>query len=319
MTKTIYTNENTVKPKKTAVLLISFNRVQETEKVLDKIIEADIAELYFFNDAPREGNRNDKKARNEIMKLIDKKQLNSRLLLHTLFPEKNLGCGPGPVKAISWAFENQDKLIILEDDCVPSLSFFTFCDYLLEKYKDDSRIWTISGNNFHQEYPLPYSYVFSYFGQSWGWASWKRCWNHFEHNFSSAKNFLKTGGFYNVFYNKKMGEHFNKQFNNRIKRKDLHTHAWDFYADFMVKSNGGLSIVPAKNLVTNIGEQGTHSSKKEDIHNRAVANNFCIEKEPDFVLPYYHYDNYVFNTITTTRKRIDKRVINRIIRFFNRK
>lgn len=125
-----------------AVLLITFNRSDNTREVFRQIKQAKIKKLYVANDGPREGNENDVIEREKIKLLLQ--EIDWDCELHTLFQEKNLGCGWGPATAITWAFENEDRLVVLEDDCVPALAFFPFCNEMLERYKDDNRIWRIS-------------------------------------------------------------------------------------------------------------------------------------------------------------------------------
>jgi hypothetical protein len=297
-----------------AVLLITFNRPSYTKEVLKIIKKAEITKLYIFNDAPRENNLADKKAREEIRKII--KQIDWRCNVQTFFAEKNLGCGPGPVQGISWIFKHEDKAIILEDDCVPSIRFFDYCNELLEKYKNDTRIWTISGNNFHEEIEIPYSYIFSYLGQSSGWATWKRCWKEFDHKMSYLDEFLKIGGFNNLFYNNEMSSYFNQRYQTRNSLEGYEKHAWDFQANFMVKSNGGLSIIPAKNLVENIGIQGTHSSKELSYHNRKTDNSFTINKHPKFVIPYFKYDEYCFKKHYQKHQRFHQKILKKLKKIF---
>src|SRR5690554_7495300 len=93
------------------VLLVTFNRPDTTKKVLNKIKEAKVKKLYFFNDGPREGNQEDLIARNELKKMADNIDWNCEVI--TKFEPKNLGCGLGVSSAITWAFENEDRLIIL--------------------------------------------------------------------------------------------------------------------------------------------------------------------------------------------------------------
>ncbi len=188
------------------VLLITFNRPETTRVVLDALRNAQIKTLYIFNDGPRPGIESDNYYRKEIQKLISDIDWDCRL--YTLFSETNLGCGPGPVAAISWAFTNEDRLIILEDDCVPAISFFEYCNELLERYKDDARIWRISGDNYSEEFPVETSYIFSFFGHSLGWATWKRCWENYDFYMDLLPDFENSDGFYNYFADKKMARYF---------------------------------------------------------------------------------------------------------------
>ena len=104
-----------------------------------------------------------------------------------MFREKNLGCKNAVSKAINWFFDNEEMGIILEDDCLPNLNFFLFCEELLNKYKNEKEIGMISGNNFFEDKKIKNSYIFSY-GNIWGWASWKRAWQNYDVNIRRWKN-----------------------------------------------------------------------------------------------------------------------------------
>ena len=121
---------NNIEIPEAPVLLITFNRPDYTLQVVEKIRQAKIKKLYIANDGPREGNMDDQKAREEIKNIID--SIDWDCEVHTLFQEKNLGCGWGPANAITWAFENEDRLIILEDDCTS----FTFLNFVAIVWKN---------------------------------------------------------------------------------------------------------------------------------------------------------------------------------------
>lgn len=280
---------------KAPVLLITFNRPENTRKVFEKIKQAKVKKLYIANDGPREGNVEDKKAREEIKKIIGSVDWDCDL--HTNFQEKNLGCGWGPSTAISWAFENEDRLIILEDDCVPAMPFFDYCNYCLEKYKDDTRIWLISGRSHQQgsKFFRDKDYIFTHYGHSWGWATWKRCWQHFDMEMTDFPEFLKDGGAINVLSTKKQGKLYNKVMLRCYNDKKLHTHAWDFQFGYSILKNGGLCIVPSKNLIHNIGAIGTHSNSMSEFHKLEAAEDYKISKEPKFVITEREYEIMHFN------------------------
>jgi hypothetical protein len=114
--------------------------------------------------------------------------------LKTLFRDKNRGCGPAVCGAIAWFFEQVEEGIILEDDCLPSLSFFDFCKYALEKFRDDARIGTISGDYFlPPDLSFDQPYYFSKYFQIWGWATWRRVWQkyRFDLSFETEETWLR--------------------------------------------------------------------------------------------------------------------------------
>ena len=275
------------------VLLITFNRPDYTRQVFEKLRQTKIKKLYVANDGPRQGNIEDKKARKEIKTIID--SIDWDCEVHTLFQEKNLGCGIGVSTAITWAFENEDRMIILEDDCVPALSFFEFCNYCLEKYKNDTRIWTITGRSHHQNSSFfkDQDYIFSHYSHCGGWATWKRVWEGFNINMPNKDQFMEQGGFDNVYFSLKEARFFNKHFLRVFQDDNLIKHSWAYPFDYYVCSNRGLSIVPAKNLIKNVGLYGVHSfGTKSFVHNLEMYDNFSFDKEPLFVLPNRKYDYY---------------------------
>lgn len=299
------------------ILLIIFNRPDTTQQVFDAISRSKPPKLYISSDGPREGNENDKINCNRAREIV--KKVDWECDVHYRFLEKNLGCGWGPASAISWAFENEDRLIILEDDCVPSLSFFPFCDYLLEKFKNDTRIWLISGRS-HQtgsQYFKNQDYIFSHYGHSWGWATWKRCWQNFDMEMKDLQMFLATGGAINVLSTSKEGKLLNKKYARLCSDKKLSTHVWDFQFGYSIIKNGGLSIVPAKNLIKNIGCVGTHTNSRNEYTDMKAAENFRIDKEPQFVTinrgyEVMHFNNHIRKVfgITPLYKRIIIKILN---------
>lgn len=277
---------------KSPVLLIIFNRPDTTIQVLNAIRKHQPDKLYVFCDGPRAGSVADIKLSNQAKQIVENVDWPCKVSRKYL--SENLGCGPGPATAISWALEQEDRIIILEDDCVPVQAFFEFCDELLERYLNDNRIAAISGNNPYEEIDLPASYVFSNYGHSWGWATWKRAWTGFDLHWKDLNDFVALGGFQCVFHSQREGKFFNRLFKSLSADSKLWTHAWDFQANYNFKKQGGLAIVPAKNLVTNIGLVGTHSRSLGLYHNRPADASYRISNHPQFVLPFLEYEQYHF-------------------------
>lgn len=95
--------------------------------------------------------------------------------IERLYSDVNQGCRLGVSRAMTCFFDQVEEGIILEDDCVPYPDFFTYCTTLLKHYRDDQRVWRISGNNFQKgQWRGDGSYYFSRYNHCWGWASWRR-------------------------------------------------------------------------------------------------------------------------------------------------
>ena len=162
----------------TPVAFIIFNRPEQTRRVFDQIKKARPAKLFIIADGPRtEAEREKCKEARAVVDDVDWK-----CEVYKKY-EEELGVKYAPPTGISWVFEHVNQAIILEDDCVPDQSFFLYCQELLERYKDDERVMSISGNNFQQKNIIdcPESYYFSVLPHIWGWATWRRAWRHLRY------------------------------------------------------------------------------------------------------------------------------------------
>ncbi|MEI8389701.1 MAG: nucleotide-diphospho-sugar transferase [bacterium] len=252
----------------TPILFLIFNRPDTTERIFEEIKKQKPKYLYVAADGPRadkEGETENCKQTREIISRID-----WDCELKTLFRDENLGCKIAVSSALNWFFENVEEGIILEDDCLPSKSFFNYCEILLEKYRNDTRIMCISGENPLDEALCSKSYYFSPIPHIWGWASWRRAWNLYDVDFKGFDTFIKFDIINNVFEQKEAHEYWNKIF-NRVKNNEINT--WDYQWTYALFVNNGLSIIPTKNMVSNIGfghEQACHTSENSPCANREV-------------------------------------------------
>src|SRR5688572_9392277 len=161
----------------TAVALFVFNRPRQAAEVFEAIRRARPPRLFLIADGPRHAE--DVPGCEASRALAG--QVDWPCEVRTNFSEKNLGCGRRVASGLDWVFQAAPEAIILEDDCVPAESFFPYCDELLARYRDDPRVMHIAGSSF-----LPpgsrckHSYYFSKYALVWGWASWRRAWQHYR-------------------------------------------------------------------------------------------------------------------------------------------
>ncbi len=234
---------------KTPILFLIFNRPDTTRIVFEKIKEIKPEKLFVAADGPRLNKEGEKEKCEITRKIID--EIDWDCEVKTLFREKNLGCGSAVNSAIGWFFDNVENGIILEDDCVPDLSFFNFCQELLEKYKDDKRVFGISG--FNPISPMtnyPYSYFFSYYSGIWGWATWRRAWRLYDFKIEKWSNLRNTPWLLDFSLGEEMEKLMRRNFDSILDRK---IDTWDFQLDFALLNNNSFFIHPAVNLVKNIG------------------------------------------------------------------
>ena len=250
-------------PLKTAVLFLVFNRPNTTTKVFEIIRQAKPPRLYVACDGPREGNDEDKE------KVIKAREIATKVdwpcKVKTLFRDKNLGCKKGVSNAITWFFEHEEQGIILEDDCVPHLDFFPFCEDLLDRYAEDERVSAISGNNFQNgKWRGDASYYFSKYSHIWGWASWRRAWSHYQADIPFWSNWINSNAWLRHTSDKKERKYWQDIF-KRIQAGKIDSWAYPWTASVWYKN--GLTVTPNVNLVSNIGFGGdsTHTKKKNDL------------------------------------------------------
>jgi hypothetical protein len=255
----------------TAVLFIVFNRPETTQKVFNAIANARPHKLYIVADAPRNRNNVDIEKCEKVKEIVNNVTWDCEV--NRLYHEKNLGCRFAIQTALNWFFEQEEMGIILEDDCVPEESFFSFCTEMLGKYRNDERIISISGCNLGFELHNGFSYTFSRFMNMWGWATWRRCAKKIDYDLSEWKvdqhplNTMYMRLRQNIF---DADIHWYKQWQKNFNAVAFNNYdAWDWQWMFYQLKSKKLSIVPAVNLISNIGfdSNGTHTL---DINNPAA-------------------------------------------------
>lgn len=273
-------------PLKTAVLFMVFNRPDTTKQVFGAIRKAKPPRLYIAADGPRADKPGEAEKAEQVRRIAT--NVDWVCEVKTLFRDKNLGCRVGVSTAIDWFFENEEEGIILEDDCLPSQSFFWFCEELLERYQADKRIMIVSGYNKQETWKQDkYDYFFSYFGGIWGWASWKTAWNLYDGEMKYLDCFIENN-YFEFLLGKRLGNIRKKQMTNVIQN-DVDT--WDYQWGFARHVNSGLACVPSKSLVENIGfgADATHTFRE----NKHVVKKHEINlpTHPNaIVVPNHKYD-----------------------------
>jgi hypothetical protein len=233
----------------TPVALFIFNRPQLTAQVYERVRAVRPNRLLVVADGPRPTRRDDKQLCAAARKIVTSPDWPCELL--TNFAEENLGARRRISSGLDWVFDLCSEAIVLEDDCVPCPSFFSFCSSMLSCYREDSRIMHISGNNFQgRACRGDGSYFFSKYAHSWGWASWRRAWRFYDVDLRVWPEAKQAGWLANV-----MDDPVEVHYWARILEEVYHKRieAWDYQWMFACWIQNGLSIQPNENLVTNIG------------------------------------------------------------------
>jgi len=275
---------------KTPILLITFNRPENTKRVLETVLLERPKELYVFQDGARKNNKEDEVKCAEVRKVIEDLTRDIPTQIHTYCSEKNLGCGRGPLTAISWFFQNVGQGIVFEDDCIPHHDFFPYCEELLEKYKDDTRISFIGGCNFDdkEKSKEDYSYGFcSGHHETWGWATWKRSWNLMDYTLKtvSEKDFRKLLNRYVRTWKHREYWWF---IYGMVKKDQMEGTCWDYQFYFSCWNRNMMAIYPKTNLVNNVGfgNDATHTKSE---------NNCLLSRKSDFIMPLMHPEKVILD------------------------
>ena len=276
-----------------SVLILFFNRPDHLAKVFEEVRKARPARLFLYQDGPR-GER-DLAGIEACRKVVE--DIDWECEVHRKYQERNFGCDPSEYLSQKWAFSLTDKCIVLEDDDVPSQSFFPFCKELLDRYEHDERVTMISGFNEDEVTPdVPDSYFFTSVFSIWGWASWRRVIDRWEGDYA----FLDD-------------EYAMRQLENLVKQRRYRSDflpmcrqhretGKEYYESIFWASNllhSGLAIMPTRNMINNLGlsADSTHFSGSLQTTPRGYRRIFTMQRhETEFPLrhPKYMIENVAY-------------------------
>lgn len=264
------------------VLLIFFCRPEQFHRVFEQVRIASPSKLYLYQDGAR-ADRPDDKEKVDACRAIAE-NVDWECEIHRYYQSENKGCDPSEYIAQRWMFSQEDYGIVLEDDDVPSQSFFPFCKELLERYKNDTRINMICGmNNEGVSKHVNSSYFFTTKGSIWGWASWKRVVMAWDSGYPMLDD---------ESVERLILENYPDDKSAIETWKRLRATGREHYEGIMGSSawtNGRLNIVPKYNMITSVGISSDTTHSVNDIRklNRYTQRLFGAERyELDFPLEH---------------------------------
>jgi hypothetical protein len=237
----------------TPIGLLIFNRPDFTELVFRAIRQARPKRLFVFADGPRTAEEATLCAQTRTVIEVD---WPCDFTMET--SEVNLGCRERSASGFDRIFAECETAILLDDDCVPDPTFFRFCEEMLDRYRSDERIMSVTGANYLGRWRRGWrspSYHFSHFGSPWGWATWRRAWEHYDVSMQAWKHPTAKPWLQNVLRNDEI-------YRFQAMRFDIvygNTHSWDVAWLFTKLLEAGLTIVPSVNLIRNVGCLGGNS------------------------------------------------------------
>jgi len=281
----------------TPVVFLIFNRPDLTRRVFEVISKAKPRQLFVVADGPRSSEDVEKCAQTRAV--IDR--IDWECDMHKNFSDKNLGCGRRISSGIDWVFSQVDEAIILEDDTLPVDSFFTYCQLLLERYRDDARVMTINGNNFQSgQSRSEYSYHFSKYNACWGWATWRRAWMHYDYEMKTWPVFKRSGMLEGICEDPCEQQFWSELFDSMHANPAV-IDTWDHQWKYACWSQNGLAIEPSVNLVSNLGlarSDATHTTGNNPMLEQISKTREIMEiKHAPLVARNRAADQYIFNYI----------------------
>lgn len=280
--------------------IIFFARPDLLKVTFEAVRKAKPTKLFLIQDGAREGNVIDLKKIKECQDIVNHVDWDCEVYKN--YSDGNLGCGMRIFSGLNWVFQHVDRVLIIEDDCVPSQSLFPFAAELLERYKNDYRIGMISGmNNLGVYEDCPNDYFFSSSGSIWGWATWKRVWDNVEYDLAFLNDKYAT----NILYKtdsklEPMGQILS---NNLKKGKKLTSWSYQFGMNVLLQNQ--LNIVPKFNMINNIGmsEDGANSVSSLRFMPKGLRRLYYM-KTYEYQFPLKH-PKYVVNDLEF-KKRLDR-------------
>lgn len=301
---------------KSAVLFIIFKREEITRKTFARIREARPPKLYIAADGPHRDNPEEIEKCQATRKVVE--SVDWPCEVFHLYRNENIGCGKGVCTAISWFFDHEDQGIIIEDDILPHVDFFRYCDEMLERYKDDEKIQMICGRNyFYDGWNSDSSYYLSLFSSIWGWATWKRVWSTYDFDLNNypqdilRKRLKERLPLRSARYFLKIYE----------KMRAFKIDSWDY--QFFINSlyYNRYSIMPYINLIENIGFgdiDATHTKNFSLTNSKFYASSPYPLIHPSVLEKNEKADRICFEKSGLIVQPILIRAYRRILRLFER-
>lgn len=247
------------KQMRSPILFLVFNRPDTTCQVFEAIRAAKPPKLYVAADGPRLNRKGERERCEEVRQIATAVDWDCEL--KTLFHDENLGCKMGVSGGINWFFDNEEEGVILEDDVLPIQSFFPYCDELLERYRQDERVGVISGCNLISKRFEPHeSYFFSHYNHVWGWASWRRAWQHYDVTMQAWPEWRDENGVRSISDGSSLFESYWRETFENVFLGRIDT--WDYQWTFACWRIGMLTVLPASNQTHNLGFglEATHTT-----------------------------------------------------------
>jgi len=293
----------------TGIAVFAYDRPDHLRRVLSGLRENNISHLYVFSDGP--ATESERPRVREVRTIIDKIEWCRTTVIER---DENLGLAESLTRGIERVFRDHDRIIVLEDDCVPAPSFVSFVRTCLDRYENDDRVMSVNGYsppiNIPDDYP--YDIYFTYRNSSWGWGTWKAAWEHFEQDPFTVDE-LETNAPELKENVRKAGRDLFPMMQKQIRG---HIDSWAVWWSFAIASRDGVCVNPVNPQIRNIGHDGSgeHSGETER-YDLTISNiNIPSLTFPENVFVHGTINDRYNRFISGGRTRYTKRQLANVLR-----
>lgn len=302
----------------TAVAFFFFNRPEALRKSFSAIQARKPKQLFLISDGPRPNHPTDAENCDSCRHIVEE-MITWDCDVHRNYSPDNLGCRQRVSSGINWVFEHVEEAIIVEDDCVPSMSFFDFCEELLTRYRENPRVMMISGFNCLRRPQNRSSFYTARTGMIWGWATWRSRWRLYDVAMKDWPT-VKEGNLLRDYIKHPMILQYWTERFDRIYDGLIDT--WDYQWIYTIFKHHGVCCHPNKNLVQNIGfgAEATHTFNPEDYFSRFKSNEiegpivFPSKLDPEEEVDFQIFRSFFRPSLPTRAYRKLMRIFWRMIR-----
>lgn len=240
----------------TPVALLLFKRREASLRIIDRVREVRPKVVYLLSDHGRDA---DERALVESVRDAVEKAIDWDCAVVRRYQDENVGVYGNIALGARWVFERESRAIFLEDDNLPAVSFFWYCQELLERYADDTRVLWVCGTNYLESFAPAdgSSYMFTKHLLPCGWASWASKFNTYcDFDLESVEDprwVERVGHEYLG-----MERLFQQQHREVMLERERHLrgeryYSWDYHMAWSIRAHNLYGVSPAVNQIENIG------------------------------------------------------------------
>ena len=245
----------------TPVLYITFARPEYASQSFAAIKKAQPRKLYFYSNKARNDKPDEVQRNNEVRSYVN--QIDWDCEIVTWFRDEYVDVFTSLWGAIDWVFQNEKEAIVIEEDVVTCSAFFDYMDKLIVKYRDNEKVWIISGDNAAPQYnPKGLSYFATRFADIYGWASWANRWHSLDRKMENWPSFRKSKDYRN-YYGNCLQRLLQRAYFDQVYKKMLTYNPWDFIFHYNMALNNTYCLMPNVNMVADIGVSGANHTEGE--------------------------------------------------------